>query len=173
MQTVAESWLDVLDEDGETPMTRAFKSGNFGLTQIVCEYEKKNGLVEGEDPIHRAAFLGQDELIEKYIQEGVDPDVRDSHGETALHKAVRQGHYTTVLTLLYNGAIPNVRDGLGLAPLHWLALKGNNQLVELLMQFGADVNVRDSFGAMTPFTYARLLGYKKLARMLARFGGTW
>jgi len=173
MQTQPDTWLDVVDDHGETPMTRALKSGNYSLTEIVLEYEKKCRCDSSVPLLHKAAHEGNDQLIDQLLESGADPDEPDDHGETALHKAVRQGHYTTVLTLLHAGALPNLRDGLGLSPMHWVALKGNAELVNLLYQFGADVNIRDSFGAMTPFTYARLLGYNDLARHLARFGGTW
>lgn len=173
LETHQNGWLDQIDEQGMSPLTRAMKSGSLTLTQIVFEYEKCCTDPVHLPDIHRAALAGDDAAIDALLAQGVDPDLRDDACETPLHKACREGHYTTVLTLLSAGAIPNMRDGLGLAPLHWVVLKNNREIVELLYQFGGDVNIRDSFGAMTPFTYAKLLGYADLARLLARLGGTW
>lgn len=173
MQTQVAEWLEEMDDVGETPMTRAMKSGNYSLTKVMMEHEKHCMDLSNCPLLHQAAYAGDDALLDGCLDRGDDIDAVDETGDTALHKAVRQGHYITVLGLLQRGAMPNLQDGLGLAPIHWATLEGSQELIAVLIQFGADVNVRDGFGAMTPYTYARLLDYKELTRMLARFGGTW
>lgn len=173
MESTAAAWLEELDETGETPMNRALKSGNYTLTKIMMEHERRSGDI-GEAPrLHQAAFAGDDTLVDAALDCGDDIDAVDAYGDTALHKAVRQDHYITVLSLLQRGAMANLPDDLGLSAIHWATLKGSSEMIAVLIQFGADVNARDGFSAMTPYTYARLLGYKDLSRLLARFGGSW
>jgi ankyrin repeat protein len=173
METQTASWLEVMDDNGETPSTRALKSGSFTLTEVICAYEERCQRSDNPSAIHAAAAKGDDETLEECIRLGQDVDAMDEHGETPLHVAVREGQEMTVMTLLHAGASSALRDGVGLLPIHWAVLKGCPGLVLLLLQYGADVNGRDDFGAMTPFTYAKLLDYKELARLLSRHGGTW
>ena len=129
METQTASWLEVMDENGETPSTRALKSGSFTLTEIICAYEKRCQTSENISPLHEAAEKGDDDAIEACMRRGDDVDALDEHGETPLHRAVREGHEMTVMTLLHEGASTSLRDGVGLLPIHWAVLKGCPGLV--------------------------------------------
>ena len=172
METAAKNWVEELDEVGETPMTRALKSGNYSLTKVMIEHEKRDD-IKNAPRLHQAAFAGDDTQVDACLDMGDDIDAADEFGDTPLHKAVRGNHYITVLSLLQRGALANLQDDLGLTPIHWATMRGSSEMIATLIQFGADVNARDGFSAMTPYTYARLLEYKDLSRLLARFGGTW
>jgi hypothetical protein len=64
--------------------------------------------------LHRAAFTGHPEVLEKLVLAGADASLRDADDETALHKAASRGHHACVALLLR--ACPsasNVRDRRG------------------------------------------------------------
>ncbi len=169
-------WYDIVDEEGETPMTRALKSGHFALANLMVRIEKveQPPTEDGEAVLHRAAYWGLEHAVRKLLAAGHNPCVPDRRGETPLHKAARRGHYETLEALVEDGADVNVRDDNGMTVLHWVALNGRADMAELLVSAGADVNARDlATGGLTPLAVAKLMGYEDLAEQLAGNGATW
>ncbi len=173
MQT---AWLDAMDERGETPLTRAMKSGHAPVTDLLMTQGRPFASGAGVEmhPLHWAACHGMKAMTLQYMRWGVSPDTADLEGETALHKAARHGDLTIAEVLVEHGAHINAMDNYGLTPLHWVALNGSVELAEFLLDSGADVNVRERFaGGLTPFALAKVMKYKQLTRVLGRYGGSW
>jgi len=175
-EAVSSDWRYQMDEQGETPLSRAYKSGHGALVALVQQYEDENqpSKVAGLPPLQRAAYWGLENAVRRMLDSGADPSERDEQGETPLHKAVRQGHRVTVQLLLEHGANANSPDNMGMTTLHWAALSGHQEVAELLLEKGAEVNVRDGFaGGLTPLSVAKLMGYDELAETIGQHGGTW
>lgn len=84
-------------------------------------------------PLHRAAEQGRTDLIEALVQQGLDPNARDSDGKTPLHLATAAGHVSAMQALIAQGANPTARDNDIVTPLHIAAEKGNLPVLDYLM----------------------------------------
>lgn len=169
------TWLNTVDERGESPMSRALKSGRLALGELVLTHtQQANAYAAGEMPaLHWAVQHGAEDMVRQYLCSGSDPDETDGWGETPLHKAARNGQLGAARELISYGANPEAADNYGMTPLHWVALNGREEVAAFLLDVGAEVNTREWFaGGMTPFSLARLMGYDGLAVFLARHGGT-
>ena len=71
---------------------------------------------QGQTLLHLAIHLGYQELIQKLIHWGIDPNVKDVNGFTALHAAYLCDDPFAVGFLEAEGATPFVLDELGRAP---------------------------------------------------------
>ena len=102
---------------------------------------------EPDIPLHSAAADGDHNRVKQLLDQGADPDTRDSHHRTALHEAVDARSYQTVNQLLAAGANPNMRDSLlGQSPLHRAVHQQDNLIAQRLLKSGADPNLRDASG---------------------------
>ena len=45
--------------------------------------------VDGETPLHIAAFHGQEKAVAAFLKMGADPNIQDNNGNTALHNSAR------------------------------------------------------------------------------------
>lgn len=84
-------------------------------------------------PLHRAAEQGRTDLIEALVQQGLDPNARDSDGKTPLHLATAAGHVAAMQALVAQGANATARDNDIVTPLHIAAEKGNLPVLDYLM----------------------------------------
>ncbi|KAI7733991.1 hypothetical protein M8C21_014329 [Ambrosia artemisiifolia] len=90
-----------------------------------------------------ATLRGDDLLLQKLLQRGLDANESDNNGRTALHIAASQGNINCVLLLLDYGADPNSRDSEGSVPL-WEAILGNHeQVITILKDNGATLSSGD------------------------------
>ena len=64
-----------------------------------------------------AATNGKADEVNRLIDEGADPNAKNSGGLTALHRAVFYGHKDVVRVLLDRGANPNATQNDGWTPL--------------------------------------------------------
>jgi len=169
-------WLHVMDDEGKTPLDRAFQSGHRAVADMMIQQERRDR-TDAENPadttpLHRAANLGLAAAVRSLIAFGTDPTVLDDETETALHKAVRSGHVEVVAVLLEHCNV-NAASSLGMAPLHWAAATGNAQMVELLMGHGADPNLRNEcMDGLTPLELAQHMEYQELTDLMGQGSGT-
>ena len=179
------------DNDGCTPLYYAFKyshlecirkflvqapdvisdlmkvANNDGTTPL-CVRTGSGGTI-----LHVACQKGDETLVQKLLEAGVDPNVTDKFdttplsvrtgsGGTILHVACEKGEIDLVQKLLEAGADPNVTDEFSFTPLsvrtgsggtvlHVACEKGEIDLVQKLLEAGADPNVTDEFG-FTPLS---------------------
>ena len=124
------------------------------------------------------------ELVQKWLESGVDPNVADKDGWTPLHVAARTGDAEITRILLQAGADVNVANKMGRFALRIATDGGHIETVRVLLDFGADVNAADVVG-VTALRRASdgIIGagirqldappkavYKELARQLLRSG---
>ena len=78
-------WLHTVDAFGETPLTRAAKSGRMELANILLTQEAEDDAetVAAMPDLHRAAFWDFGEAVADLLDQGADPTEHNSNGETA------------------------------------------------------------------------------------------
>lgn len=164
-----------MDEAGETPMSRAQKSGVRALAEVLLRQgEREPPSFGGPDgpELGQAAYWGLSKAVELLLEEGVNPAGGGSKGICPLHEAARNGHLDTVRALVEHGTDVNEADADGLTTLHWVALNGRQELAEYLIEHGGDVNARgESTGGLTPRAIALLMGYDDMVSLLGAHGG--
>ncbi len=96
--------------------------------------------------------------VERCLDAGTDPNVRDADGRTSLHFAAVYSEAPAVVQFLLDaGADPNVRDVYGETPLHIAAVFSEAPaVVQVLLDAGANLNARDEDGR-TPLHFAAAL----------------
>jgi ankyrin repeat protein len=82
-------------------------------------------------------------IVEKFLKEGTDINVKDETGGTPLHWTSFYGLQELAELLVAKGANVYAHDNDGWTPLHWAKAK---KILEFLLSKGADVNSRDQFG---------------------------
>ncbi|KAJ0780666.1 putative cyclic nucleotide-binding domain, potassium channel, voltage-dependent, EAG/ELK/ERG [Helianthus annuus] len=112
---------------------------------ILLETEKMlaHGRMDLPLSLSFATRRGDDQLLQKLLKKGLDPNESDNNGRTALHIAASQGSENCVVLLLDYGADPNCTDSDGNVPL-WEAMMGNHEtVIRLLADNGATLSTGD------------------------------
>ena len=117
----------------------------------------------GKDSLHKAAYNGDIELVNKILKNKVNPDERDSFGGTALHAAMFQKK-TEIITLLITHGFDVNAQGLsnGYTPLHDAVWANNLDAVKILIKHGARTDIRGKDG-LTPYEKALKEDKKEIA----------
>lgn len=115
---------------------------------------------------HEAAIDGDVATIRKYLDKGVDINIRDSQGLTFLHQASTYKHINLVNFLIQNGADVNIQDSDGVSSLH---INNDVEIARVLIDSGAKINLKDIQGN-TPLHWATGYGYKNIVSLLIQDG---
>ncbi|KAK5988372.1 Ankyrin-R-like protein [Cladobotryum mycophilum] len=117
--------------------------------------------------LHLAGYFGIDKAVNTLLQQGHDPNLRDSCKRTPLWWASRNGHDAVVRLLLDSGAKAEAMDTeYGTTSLCWAARNGNETIVQLLLDSGANVNSSDEGG--TPLLLAVRNGHEAVVNLLLK-----
>lgn len=92
--------------------------------------------------ILEAAKEGSYDMLESYLKNGSDPNIRDKYGMTPLIASVRGGHTECLQLLLRHGAKPNIQDNMGDTALIMAARLRSSEHLKILMRHGANPNVQ-------------------------------
>jgi hypothetical protein len=92
--------------------------------------------------------------VERFIDEGVDLELKDLNGYTPLMHAVKQQNTELVKLLAEYGANVDTSDGLEDTPLVWASSMKNEAIVKVLLEHGADPDK----GNFTPLMWAAYYG---------------
>ena len=156
-----------------TPAVAALAGRHFEVAQILHRHGSSldprcDG---GCSPLHRAAYVGNCELVQVLLDYGVDVNAQDRTDATPLAKAV-YGQHGAVRLLLDRGADPNVpvkRDPFGLAiPLHHASVCGMVDIARLLLEHGASIEVKNKEGE-TPLDVAEKKGHYEIVKLLSEY----
>ncbi|OZH54327.1 hypothetical protein AFK68_11665 [Hydrocoleum sp. CS-953] len=100
--------------------------------------------------LHEAVALGNKNLIELLIANGVDINIQDEDGNTALHYGKDNQEITQLL--IANGANVNAKNKEGNTSLHQTE---NLKVAQLLITNGADINAQNKWGFTPIFTTSK------------------
>lgn len=116
-------------------------SADFTLDEkIVTESLRPPAMDPNEDddsgyvPIVEAAKRGNDDLINEYVEQGLNPKKLDALGNSALHWAAGGNHVDCIVLLLKLGLDPNQPNRDGDTPLHKAAWKNYEEAAAALVR---------------------------------------
>ncbi|WP_253302692.1 ankyrin repeat domain-containing protein [Wolbachia endosymbiont of Psylliodes chrysocephala] len=122
--------------------------------------------INGRKPIHCAAQLGHNDIIEFFLSKKVSIDDTSNGDWTPLHYAARFGQLGTVKFLIGKGANINFKDRMdGKKPIHAAIMGGHKNVVEFFLSKGVSVNDADANGR-TALHYAASENKLEIARFL-------
>ena len=99
----------------------------------------------------KAAEFNDPRVIQRQLQQGIDPNLTDSRGRTALFTAVREGSEGALAALLSSARVNvDAVNADGETPLMLAAIRGSLPMVQALVKRGAAVNR----AGWTPLHYA-------------------
>ena len=117
------------------------------------------------EPLYYALLLGFDDIGQKLILEGADPDGRSGHEGNALQLAAHRGYISTVERLLEKGADPNRAGKANGSALYAAVIQGHEDIVDVLTAAGADVNKQEGYYG-NALQIASYFGYYIITRHL-------
>ncbi|KAL7862473.1 hypothetical protein SRHO_G00139140 [Serrasalmus rhombeus] len=134
-----------------------------GATQL-------NPLMRGhQTALHRAAVVGNREVISALVQGGCALDLQDKAGNTALHLACQNGHAHSARVLLLGGSVPDSKNNAGDTCLHIAARYNHVAMIKILLVAFCSVAEEKQVGD-TALHLAAALNHRKTVSLLLEAG---
>lgn len=125
-----------------------------------------------EDSFINYAAMGNERVVNLFLDAGMDPNIKNSLGWTALMFAAygnTQGNHQGILqTLLNANADVNAKTVQDETALYFAAMGGKKAAVAVLLEKGADTKIKTKLG-MTAVSIAKALGKKDIAELITKF----
>lgn len=146
--------LNVSDINKYTSLHHSSISGRLENVKILIGYGANINAKSSDEtrnwlPIHYASKFGYKEIVEEFIEAGIDKEVTTSFGLTPLHVSAEFGSYevaqylTSIKCDLNAETIP---ENQRLTPLHFASIGDFYDIAVLLLASGADRNKRSGSG---------------------------
>ncbi|XP_031960961.1 ankyrin repeat domain-containing protein 6 isoform X6 [Corvus moneduloides] len=119
--------------------------------------------------LHRAAVVGNTDIIATLIQEGCALDRQDKDGNTALHEACWHGFSQSAKVLVKAGANVLAKNKAGNTPLHLACQNSHSQSTRVLLLGGSRADLKNNAGD-TALHVAAALNHKKVVKLLLEAG---
>ena len=153
------------------------KPAQAELCLALLTYTDKPERVIADIDSHKAFFKaiknGQIEVVNQFLEDGIDVNLKNPREHTPLILASMGGHTEMVeLFLKYEEIDVNIQSFLGKYTALILALRnGHDAIVELLLKHkNIKVNIKDSFG-QTALMEAAFYGYIEITELLLKHKG--
>ena len=166
--------------DDAAPLYQAIRHEptNLPIVELLISFGANEHIPDeiGYCPLHCAAYYGQYEITDFFLQRGHNPnqlsECPDDIGqcETTIHCAVYGNNPDVVRLLVKAGVSVNSLAQPGKqTPIYYAVLNKKIEMVEHLANLGADVNVKDASNA-TPLHHAICGQNNEIIRMLIQKG---
>ncbi|KAL3676271.1 hypothetical protein R1sor_026219 [Riccia sorocarpa] len=133
-----------VNNDGNVPLGEALAGGHESTAALLYENEARLAPESNVGNLFCTAVSeGNRVLLQKFLDYGVDVNVRSSEGQTALHVVVKENQKRTVEFLLLKGADPNTPDLEGVTPLALARQQNFEELENILAAFPAVTKVHE------------------------------
>lgn len=121
---------------GITALSQAAASGNASLVKVLLAHGADLHTLTGNGATVMA-FATTNEVVQEFLDRGLDINARDKDGYTLLILSAEGFHRPTVAFLLGHGADPNAKANDGTTALRRAEKIGHSEDVELLRKAGA------------------------------------
>ncbi|XP_074732633.1 inversin isoform X2 [Strix uralensis] len=133
--------VDLVDQDGHSPLHWAALGGNADVCQILIE-NKINPNVQdyaGRTPLQCAAYGGYINCMVVLLENNADPNIQDKEGRTALHWLCNNGYLDAIKLLLGFDAFPNHMENSEerYTPLDYALLGEHHEVIQFMLEHGA------------------------------------
>ena len=171
--------LEVLDENGLTPLHLAAYHGHLEATQtlldggVPVDTTSEHG---GMTALHWAIGQGHADLVRPLLTKGAQISLTDDGGRNALHFAASRGFDDVLSTLLAEvpkeapSAVLDAPSNLRVTPLQMAAEKGHAEAVQLLLAAGALPNATADAAQISALHAAAAMGHEVIVDALLRAG---
>jgi len=142
--------LNVCDVNKYTALHHSSISGRFENVKILIGYGANINAQSSDEtrnwlPIHYASKFGFKDIVEEFIEAGIDKEVKTSFGLTPLHVACEFGSFEVakyLTSIKCNLNAETIPENQKLTPLHFATIGNFYDIVVLLITSGADRNKR-------------------------------
>ncbi|KAG8187296.1 hypothetical protein JTE90_011669 [Oedothorax gibbosus] len=157
-------------KNGVTPAMLAADFKNMGVLNLLLEYGADKTCVSDNKwtLLHYAACRGLLEVVQTFVEDKFDIDVKTSSGSTPLLLAMDWHCMDIVQLLIDSGADVECCD-MECGLLHYAAKRGNMDLVKLFVRRKLNLNVM-TFNKLTPVLIAASHGQKDVVQLLVNHG---
>ena len=141
LETFDSSRLNLVDEDGRTPLMHAVlaEKADPSIVKMLIE---RGADVNTKDKdrhwtaLHFAAQSQRDDIVKALLDHGADADPMDTFGNTALWVAVMNAssNLDVVRRLVQSGADPNRKNKAGVSPIDIAKQSGRDDIVVVLQR---------------------------------------
>ncbi|KAL4967300.1 ankyrin repeat-containing domain protein [Aspergillus stella-maris] len=139
--------VNAKEEDGETALFYAVRSGQISLVQCLLDHGAEINLwARTWCPLFYSVHAGVG-ICKLLIERGASIETPSERGTTALLLAAMH-EYADIVSLLlqHNVALDIANEKSGFTPLLEAARNGNSEITRMLMEAGADANHQSIFG---------------------------
>ena len=167
-------WFYRMDQQGETPMSRAYKSGYPFLIDLLRAQEKRYEK-DAQDT------LSPEDLVSYWFFQANTPNAamevpsasfRDQEGNTPLMAAICSDLFELAEQLIQDGADVNAANQQGITCLHLAVMNGSEKMVNLLIAHRVEVNPPLAKRCwLTPASLALVMGYDDIFARISQCGG--
>ncbi|HEX5755530.1 MAG TPA: ankyrin repeat domain-containing protein [Arenimonas sp.] len=139
--------IDMLNQDGVSPLGMACAAGNWRLAKFLIERGAKAEPAGGQPALLFAAGFEDDAAgVQLLLRHKGKVDSRGAQGRTALLQACQAGNADVAAALLVAGAAVNLADEAGMTPLLEAARSAQPDVLAQLLPAGPDPTACDARG---------------------------
>lgn len=140
--------LDLPDENGETVLHDAVKSGQANIVKVLLEFGANPNAVGffRETPLHRAAANNQAECVKLLLAHGAKTDIARGDAAKPIHVAAMQGAVSAMDALLvHDKSQLNLISKEGRTPFYCAAMQGQVKSLAILLAHGDNINQQNLY----------------------------
>ncbi|TSL47566.1 Ankyrin repeat domain-containing protein 6 [Bagarius yarrelli] len=130
----------------ERLLVASYKGHVDNVVQLINKGAKVAVTRGDQTALHRAAVVGNSDVIAALVQEGCALDRQDKDGNTALHEVAWHGFSQSVKLLVKAGAHIHAKNKAGNTPLHLACQNGHVQSTKILLLGGARPDIKNYVG---------------------------